>query len=102
MGMNGDWDSVFSLWTGLAARCINVISGSARLAALQSVVALAACGSLPRTPYTAADACTSRVLNIDGLRRYTDEPVANFSFEKDNFSTPRIYLALSGGGAYGA
>jgi predicted patatin/cPLA2 family phospholipase len=112
MGMNGDWRQRASAapGTGLAARRINVTLGSAPdltrglglLAALLSVVALAACSSLPRTPYTAADASTSRVLNIDGLRRYTDEPVANFSFEKTNFSAPRTYLALSGGGADGA
>jgi hypothetical protein len=65
-------------------------------------LALAACTSLPRTPYTAADASASRVLDIDGLRRYTDEPVTKFSFEKDNSATSRTYLALSGGGADGA
>jgi predicted acylesterase/phospholipase RssA len=36
------------------------------------------------------------------LRRYTDEPVTKFSFEKDNSATSRTYLALSGGGADGA
>jgi len=65
-------------------------------------LALAACTSLPRTPYTAADASASRVLDIDGLRRYTDEPVTRFSFEKDDGGRPRSYLALSGGGADGA
>lgn len=30
---------------------------------------LGACTSLHRTPYTAAEASTSRVLDIDGLRR---------------------------------
>jgi hypothetical protein len=64
-------------------------------------LALAACTSLPRTPYTAADASASRVLDIDGLRRYTDEPVTRFNFEKDD-GRPRSYLALSGGGADGA
>ena len=42
---------------------------------------------------------TSGVLDIDGLRRYTDEPVTKFRFEKDDLSSPRTYLALSGGGA---
>ncbi len=65
-------------------------------------LALAACTSLPRTPYTAADAAASRVLDIDGLRRYTDEPVTKFSFEKDTSTASRSYLALSGGGADGA
>jgi patatin-like phospholipase len=61
-------------------------------------LALAACTSLPRTPYSAADASGSRVLDIDGLRRYTDEPVTKFRFEKDDLSSTRTYLALSGGG----
>ena len=65
-------------------------------------LALAGCTSLPRTPYTAADAAASRVLDIDGLRRYTDEPVTKFSFEKDNGAATKSYLALSGGGADGA
>ncbi|OKO69574.1 patatin-like phospholipase family protein [Bradyrhizobium sp. AS23.2] len=65
-------------------------------------LALAACTSLPRTPYTAADASTSRVLDIDGLRRYADEPVTKFSFEKDISTATKSYLALSGGGADGA
>ena len=65
-------------------------------------LALAACTSLPRTPYTAAEASTSRVLDIDGLRRYADEPITKFSFDKDTSTAPKSYLALSGGGADGA
>lgn len=72
------------------------------LLALACGLALAACTSLPRTPYAAADASTSRVLDIDGLRRYADEPVAKFSFEKDTSTAAKSYLALSGGGADGA
>ena len=73
-----------------------------RSAVLLCSLALAACTSLPRTPYSAADASSSRVLDIDGLRRYTDEPVTKFRFEKDDRSSTRTYLALSGGGADGA
>ncbi|MBT1513313.1 patatin-like phospholipase family protein [Bradyrhizobium sp. SRL28] len=73
-----------------------------RSAVLLCSLALAACTSLPRTPYSAADANSSRVLDIDGLRRYTDEPVTKFRFEKDDLSSTRTYLALSGGGADGA
>jgi hypothetical protein len=65
-------------------------------------LALAACTSLPRTPYTAAEASTSRVLDIDGLRRYADDPVTKFSFDKDTSTATKSYLALSGGGADGA
>ncbi|QOG17878.1 alpha/beta hydrolase [Bradyrhizobium sp. SEMIA] len=70
--------------------------------ALTCSLALAACTSLPRTPYTAAEASASRVLDIDGLRRYADEPVTKFSFEKDTSTATKTYLALSGGGADGA
>jgi patatin-like phospholipase len=73
-----------------------------RSAVLLCSLALAACTSLPRTPYSAADASSSRVLDMDGLRRYTDEPVTKFRFEKDDRSSTRTYLALSGGGADGA
>ncbi len=76
-----------------------------RLAAflvLACSLVLGACTSLPRTPYTAAEASTSRVLEIDGLRRYADEPITKFSFEKDTSTATKSYLALSGGGADGA
>ena len=81
---------------------MNVGSRLLRSAVLLCSLALAACTSLPRTPYSAADASNSRVLDIDGLRRYADEPVTKFRFEKDDLSSPRTYLALSGGGADGA
>ena len=77
-------------------------SGLLRSAVLLCSLALAACTSLPRTPYSAAEASSSRVLDIDGLRRYTDEPVTKFRLEKDGLSSTRTYLALSGGGADGA
>ncbi|MCK1396524.1 patatin-like phospholipase family protein [Bradyrhizobium sp. 1] len=69
---------------------------------LMCILALGACTSLPRTPYTAAEASTSRVLDIDGLRRYADEPITKFGFEKDTSTATKSYLALSGGGADGA
>ncbi|MHC2250916.1 putative patatin/cPLA2 family phospholipase [Bradyrhizobium embrapense] len=64
--------------------------------------ALAACSSLPRMPYTAADAANSRVLDLDGLRRYADEPASKFRLEKNTVAPIKTYLALSGGGADGA
>lgn len=73
-----------------------------RSAVLLCSLAAAACTSLPRTPYSAADASSSRVLELDGLRRYTDDPVTKFRFEKEAPSSTRTYLALSGGGADGA
>jgi len=75
-----------------------------RSVALACAVALilASCTTLPRTPYTASDAADSRVLDVDGLRRYTDEPAVKFLAD-GNVSTPiKTYLALSGGGADGA
>ena len=65
-------------------------------------LALAACSSLPRMPYTAADAANSRVLDLDGLRRYADEPASKFRLEKSDRAPIKTYLALSGGGADGA
>src|SRR3954449_1198444 len=80
-------------WTG--ARAFDLV-------VLTSSLALGACTSLPRTPYTATEASTSRVLDIDGLRRYADDPITKFSFEKDTSTATKSYLALSGGGADGA
>ncbi|WP_456781915.1 MULTISPECIES: patatin-like phospholipase family protein [unclassified Bradyrhizobium] len=65
-------------------------------------LALSACSSLPRMSYTAADAANSRVLDLDGLRRYADEPASKFKFEKRSVAPITSYLALSGGGADGA
>src|SRR3981081_2908338 len=65
---------------------------------------LAGCSSLPRAPYTASDAASARVLNVNELRRYTDEPAATFLNEPpvSLHAGPISYLALSGGGADGA
>lgn len=67
-------------------------------------MAIAGCSSLPRTPYTATDAETTRVLDLTDLRRYADEPASNFRVSGPaNMSRgKRTYLALSGGGADGA
>ncbi|WP_454627350.1 patatin-like phospholipase family protein [Bradyrhizobium cenepequi] len=62
---------------------------------------LAACASPPRAPYTAAEANAARVLNMNDLRRYADEPASAFGRTK-LAAGPRNYLALSGGGADGA
>src|SRR5258705_7518872 len=70
---------------------------------LAAVIVLTGCSSLPRTSYTASDAASSTVLDLDQLRRYADEPASTFL--KTNVSS-RVgavsYLALSGGGADGA
>jgi predicted acylesterase/phospholipase RssA len=73
-------------------------------AILTTMFILAGCSSLPRTPYTAFDAASSRVLDIDNLRRYGDEPASTFRKDVDLSSRagPLTYLALSGGGADGA
>jgi predicted acylesterase/phospholipase RssA len=63
---------------------------------------MASCASLPRTPYSAADAAAAQVLDLRDLRRYADEPVATFTQQQALIRGPRIYLALSGGGADGA
>jgi len=74
------------------------------LALPTALLILAGCSSLPRTPYTASDAASSRVLDINELRRYADEPASTFRKEAHaSFRAgPLSYLALSGGGADGA
>jgi predicted acylesterase/phospholipase RssA len=71
---------------------------------LAVLLILAGCSSLPRTPYTPADAASSRVLDVTELRRYSDEPASAFLEEThQRFRTGAVtYLALSGGGADGA
>jgi predicted acylesterase/phospholipase RssA len=72
--------------------------------ALAAVFIVAGCSSLPRIQYTAVDAATARILDLDVLRRYTDEPASAFA-DEGRFASrpgPRTYLALSGGGADGA
>src|SRR5580704_6328240 len=74
------------------------------LCALAAMVIVAGCSYLPRTPYTAVDAASARILDLDVLRRYTDEPASAFA-DDVRFAArpgPRTYLALSGGGADGA
>src|ERR1700730_2459534 len=74
------------------------------LAILIVMVTLAGCSSLPRTPYTASDAASSRVLDVNELRRYADEP-ASILLKETHVSVRAgalSYLALSGGGADGA
>ena len=73
------------------------------LALLATMLILAGCSSLPRTPYTASEAATSKILDLGQLRAYADEPASTF-LETDVSSRagPLSYLALSGGGADGA
>jgi predicted acylesterase/phospholipase RssA len=72
-------------------------------ALLAAMVVLAGCSSLPRTSYTASDAASSRVLDLDGLRRYADEPASMFLENEVRYRSGALsYLALSGGGADGA
>src|SRR3954447_2671300 len=73
-------------------------------AILMEFFSLAGCSSPPRSPYTASDAASARVLNRNELRRYTDEPAATFLKEPPVSlrAGPVSYLALSGGGADGA
>jgi len=65
------------------------------------LLTVAGCASLPRTPYSNSDAAMSRVLDVEGLRRYTDEPISKFGMQRIGPGAA-TYLALSGGGADGA
>jgi hypothetical protein len=71
--------------------------------ALAALLILAGCSALPRTPYTEADANSSRVLDLGELRRYADEPASAFGSAHTGIRAGSVtYLALSGGGADGA
>ena len=74
------------------------------LALLAVMFILVGCSALPRTPYTASDAASARVLDLSELRRYADEPASTFLKEANLSSRagPLSVLALSGGGADGA
>jgi hypothetical protein len=72
-------------------------------ALLAAVSVLVGCSAVPRTPYTAADAAASTVLDLSELRQFADEPASAFLKSNAKFrSVPVSYLALSGGGADGA
>lgn len=66
------------------------------------LLAIAGCASLPRTPYTGAEAAAARVLGRDDLRRYSDASASSFRSQDYELRGRRTYLALSGGGADGA
>src|SRR5882757_11407210 len=68
---------------------------------LVAIFVLAGCSSLPRTPYTASDAASSTVLDLDQPRRFADEPASAF-LKTNAGARAGPYLALSGGGADGA
>src|ERR1700737_4428134 len=71
--------------------------------AILVVSIVAGCSSLPRTPYAASDAASSRALDLGELRRYADEPASMFlTTNVSSRAGPLSYLALSGGGADGA
>jgi predicted acylesterase/phospholipase RssA len=73
------------------------------LALLAAMFIVAGCSSLPRTPYTAAEAASSKVLDLGELRVYADEPASTFlKTDVSDRAGPLSYLALSGGGADGA
>src|SRR5712672_3592837 len=70
---------------------------------LAAAFILGGCTSLPRTSYTASDAASSTVLDLDHLRRYADEPASTFLKTNAGARAGALsYLALSGGGADGA
>jgi predicted patatin/cPLA2 family phospholipase len=71
---------------------------------LAALFALGGCASISRIQYEAVDATSSRVLDLNDLRRYADEPASTFHDEMPGKfrSGPLSYLALSGGGADGA
>ncbi len=80
-------------------------SGLRAAAALGVAVQLAACGSMPRTAYTAADAAAATVPGIPGARVFADasvDTISELAANPQRRATGFTYLALSGGGGDGA
>ncbi len=65
---------------------------------------LASCGTLARTPYTAAEAARPEVLDVAALRYFADDPIQSLDALRPRATVNGeiTYLALSGGGADGA
>ena len=79
--------------------------GLRMLAALGLAAQVAACGSVPRTAYTAEQAALADVPGIPGARVFADasvETIAELAANPKRRSTGFTYLALSGGGGDGA
>lgn len=68
------------------------------------LVFLAACGTLSRMPYSAADAARPKVLDVADLRYFSDDPSQTLHALRPRATVNGeiTYLALSGGGADGA
>ena len=89
----------------------------ARLLTLVSVLVLAGCAAMPRTPFTEAEDRVAEVVGFPGVRFWVDSPASFFRKQALNPQYPTtvafaagrepglVWLALSGGaeqGAYGA
>ncbi|MCB4805903.1 patatin-like phospholipase family protein [Methylobacterium brachiatum] len=72
---------------------------------LTATLALGACASVPRQPYTAAEAQAAEVAGIPNARAFADASVATLTAmmaAPGARARPFAYLALSGGGGDGA
>lgn len=72
---------------------------------LAATLALGACASVPRQPYTAAEAQAAEVTGIPNARAFADasvETLAGMMVAPGAHARPFAYLALSGGGGDGA
>lgn len=82
-----------------------VRTGLRAVAALGLAAQMAACGSLPRTAYTADQAAIAAVPGIPGARVFADatvETIAELAANPQRKAGGFTYLALSGGGGDGA
>lgn len=82
-----------------------VRTGLRAAAALGLAAQMAACGSVPRTTYTAEQAAVATVPGIPGARVFADasvETIAELAANPQRRSAGFTYLALSGGGGDGA
>lgn len=82
-----------------------VRTGLRTAAALGLAAQMAACGSVPRTAYTAEQAANATVVGIPGARVFADasvDTIAELAANPQRRASGFTYLALSGGGGDGA
>ncbi|GJE39742.1 patatin-like phospholipase family protein [Methylobacterium persicinum] len=83
----------------------DVRTGLRAAVALGLAIQMAACGSVPRTAYTAEQAAAATVPGIPGARVFADasvETISELAANPQRRASGFTYLALSGGGGDGA
>jgi hypothetical protein len=80
--------------SGIIMRTLRSLSQGS-LCLITAMLVLGACSTLPRIPYAPTDEASSRVLDLSGLRRYTDEPASAFVKDTgERFGLVRSHTSL--------